>query len=164
MTSKLTILPWLTLPPCAPVSSCHLGAWLRLGSPVVYTAAAVELEEPQPCSAKATERAASLTQQPTFFLFSFSDSRVCYVAGWPFYYRYIHVCAYLAVCTSITQQGGQSHLTKAKKVLVWLFSEVSRPERAISGTHHRGGQASESVHALQCGNPDSLEHNHKGQG
>lgn len=38
-----TTLPWPTLLPCAPVSSCHPEVWLRPESPVVCTVAAVEL-------------------------------------------------------------------------------------------------------------------------
>lgn len=67
---------------------------------------------------------------------------------------------YSTVHTSVAQPGGQSCLLKAEKC-PWLFQEVSGPERDTCGTHHGGGQASESMHALQCSDPDRLEHNHK---
>lgn len=69
----------------------------------------------------------------------------------------------MPMCTSITQQGGQSHLIKAERNFSGSLKKCPG-QRAISGTHHRGGQASESVHTLQCSYPDSLEHNRKGRG
>lgn len=46
--------------------------------------------------------------------------------------------------------------------LAFLRGSLSREDGP--GTHHRSGQASESMHTLQCTDPDSLQQPEGGEG
>lgn len=124
---------------------------------MVCMAAAVELEEPQLRSTKATERAASLTLQ----LMSSSSLAIPEDALWQ---DGRSITGWSGKCLPVrTSHSGHTAgwpvlLVKAKR----YFSGSSKKGPGQRGTYHRGGQTSKSVHTPQRSNPDRLEHNPRG--